>query len=911
MSERATTRSQNKPTDQENFLLTPKWIKQSSSVKTKNSLRKRIDTFVNDPVNKGLISPEDAKRWEQLKSAYGQAKVKDILELAIDRLGMTNIRRTANSDRATLNQDKVEFLYMEKSNPIPLDTPQNPPAEHQDSNNNQWEFVEKTDREKLEDFCTKRLKSSPTYTTEEITNPDGTTQYKTTVKHDKYSQMNGTGTSPDKEQSMNLAAKHAITVLTQNLDNNSTNAIVPLTQEEDNAVEEGNDNTDINAQILKVMEDNFVRLFKNTLDTMAEDFDKRITTLIETTLDEKIKNSVSKVIDENFTDTIDKKVKEVIKEQLDESFKNECIEQLTPTIKESISTDLDATFNATVNSKKNDITTHYNNVIANIDKHYKNKNQAYTRMFTNDRNILNKDREKHVQEMKNAHDAHVMALQQETNTHLTTIDNNVFEGQALIEDQVQITFKQFHTEVETALQSANEHNIQSSFRKNTTRAPLTLEDDVVYTDSISGSRSPAKVVAVHKTATHVPYYTIRFSNNKERSATINNLEKTTIIDIENTGRFKNVDPTLLKPKTHTNPYAAVPPPNPYVTPTKNPYAPAIDVNTFHKHFKSQLKSNADIVNFYEQLKAQGEEYNILLVDLEVIEPDIDLCPSHVTAAARKKMALAIYQKLQDVDIGGSTYIELKNQMKAQSTTCDGYLVLKELLRHVHPKLKEGKKMRRPPKLSECDNDLYTFNDVMSTFFTSEMINRRKYTEKEKSDMYLENIDDPRLSEAVARCQIDLGIATLEDENVIKRPGLRFSALPTTIAQLAGLETDTMPVIHAMARRQNNNESRGAYKPTRRYEAIQCRGCGAWGHKINMCMTIPKIATVIEWINKNKDKTAALVQEYLRVNNKSTKRSTIRLLQSTGNFNDDRDPTDILASQDFDIEMDEVDFEDLN
>ena len=77
------------------------------------------------------------------------------------------------------------------------------------------------------------------------------------------------------------------------------------------------------------------------------------------------------------------------------------------------------------------------------------------------------------------------------------------------------------------------------------------------------------------------------------------------------------------------------------------------------------------------------------------------------------------------------------------------------------------------------------------------------------------------------------------------------------------------------------------------------------------MTIPKIATVIEWINKNKDKTAALVQEYLRVNNKSTKRSTIRLLQSTGNFNDDRDPTDILASQDFDIEMDEVDFEDLN
>ena len=82
----------------------------------------------------------------------------------------------------------------------------------------------------------------------------------------------------------------------------------------------------------------------------------------------------------------------------------------------------------------------------------------------------------------------------------------------------------------------------------------------------------------------------------------------------------------------------------------------------------------------------------------------------------------------------------------------------------------------------------------------------------------------------------------------------------------------------------------------------------WGHKVNSCMTVPKIALATDYISKYKDKTATLIKEYMRVNDRNTKRSTIRLLQSTGAFDDTIDPSDYLSEQDFCIEMDDVDFE---
>ena len=140
------------------------------------------------------------------------------------------------------------------------------------------------------------------------------------------------------------------------------------------------------------------------------------------------------------------------------------------------------------------------------------------------------------------------------------------------------------------------------------------------------------------------------------------------------------------------------------------------------------------------------------------------------------MALAIFQKLQDTGIVGSLYVELQNKLKACATTCDGYEVLKELLRHVHPKLEIGKVFTSPPKLSDCENDLFIYSDALTNFFTAEATKRRPYTEKEKSEMFLQHIDDPRYDKAVSQCDFNLGIATTGNGNVINLPNLIFSSL---------------------------------------------------------------------------------------------------------------------------------------
>ena len=318
------------------------------------------------------------------------------------------------------------------------------------------------------------------------------------------------------------------------------------------------------------------------------------------------------------------------------------------------------------------------------------------------------------------------------------------------------------------------------------------------------------------------------------------------------------------------------------------------------------------MTFYKQLYAQGKSYNIHLVDIESIGKGVDLCPQQVPKHERNEMALALYQKLQHIDIGGITYVKLQNQQKAQSTTCDGYVVLKQLLRHLHPKLKEGDLVDTAPKLPECDNDLYHYNNIMNDFFTYEQINGRSYSEKHKSLLYLQNIDDSRCKDAVAQCKIDLGIATIDDDTIIKQESLTFEFLPTTVAQLA--KTDGFfPTVRAMtvSNKRDNNVSRGAYKQNKKYKPFQCKGCGQWGHKLNSCMTIPKISLTNKFIEENMDKVEVLIKEYLRTNNKNTKRQTIRLLMDTGTLDAQIDPQEFLDREDVHIDMMEVNFDSDN
>ena len=64
------------------------------------------------------------------------------------------------------------------------------------------------------------------------------------------------------------------------------------------------------------------------------------------------------------------------------------------------------------------------------------------------------------------------------------------------------------------------------------------------------------------------------------------------------------------------------------------------------------------------------------------------------------------------------------------------------------------------------------------------------------------------------------------------------------------------------------------------------------------------------IEKYKNKTEALVKSYMQLNDKSTKRSSVRMMQLTGAIDKDIDPAAYLETQDIgygimDVDLDEI------
>lgn len=177
-------------------------------------------------------------------------------------------------------------------------------------------------------------------------------------------------------------------------------------------------------------------------------------------------------------------------------------------------------------------------------------------------------------------------------------------------------------------------------------------------------------------------------------------------------------------------------------------------------------------------------------------------------------------------------------------------------------------------------------------------------------MYLHNIDDERYAEARNSCLIDINIATMNNKNAELKHTLTFDALPLTVEKRAGVNSTT-PSVRMMTknRRPQRTNNRGAYNNSA-YEPIQCRGCKKWGHKVQRCPHIPLISLCLDYIDKNKEQTAALIREHMRINDRNTKKSTIRLMQTSGDIDADIQTDEYLETTDVDVEFLDVDFTDL-
>jgi len=413
-------------------------------------------------------------------------------------------------------------------------------------------------------------------------------------------------------------------------------------------------------------------------------------------------------------------------------------------------------------------------------------------------------------------------------------------------------------------------------------------------------------------------------------------------------RFRNVNPNDLKvdenaqygyTKTNTKNYNA-----------KDHNGSSMSTYGFHKYFKAKLKNDTSVLNFYQQLHKQGSPYGIHCIPLQDIHINVDLCPRHFDKRQRDDMALTIYQKLQDEDCVSVGYTKAQRIIQQYAGISDGYRVLEQLLRFVHPNLKHSTSNTYDvPKLSQSFGNLYDYGSKIMNYILMQNIQHRTYTVVEQTVMFLNNMDEEKYNEAKNRALVEVRQTGSRDID----PNLTLDSLPTTLEQyheqLHGskhiqqspryvrsmydidkavnmcedISHDEEPIIRTFVKRRDKSYNSPSGRNSRDYRQDrtsfnkgsysnrQCKACGRWGCTERKCQFVAKVHLAITYIKENGNAAHKLAQEYLRTNNSRTRMSMIRTLHATG----DRDiqletasDHELLEQYHLEIPMEEIDFD---
>ena len=623
-----------------------KRVRASSSLQTKTFIRHRVDEFFSDPNNIDEY-PNELKRWNEIKTNFGRTSLLVMAEFGLDKLHLKSYRKTAQWKSGD-NQDKVEFLepWPPRENPQPSPpAPKHPPPSP-------------AARESLTQVCRELYGSEPKYDTVELCDTSGDPVYETTVTHPNNSTIKGTAMALTQDDSRNEAVKAALKGIQAGIDMNDTENepvtpdVVPMTQ--DNDADDGKTINVIDAtppstphmdpaSIIDIMEKNFKRLFISTLNDMTEDFDRRISNLIDTAVENTIQTSVTKTVDKYVTDIIENKLKDAANTKLDKTFKTEFINNMKPAIENDIS-------KACIESVTKEVRGNALKLISEqktiFEQSITSSTNSFKQLAECHKKELSANRKQIKTDIKQIYDTHLVSLQIETNNHLNNIDNNAFDAIANIEEttqaQTKLVLDTINDEVAYVLNNNNILNMSSQQPNNAT---FEINEEAIHRDSFNETETIVHIMDAHSDESLIPYYTIRYQNGKERITTSDCLRKknTPISKIQNCGRFSKVDASLLGSHKPSQVHST----NNFVTPTRQspqslPESSPSEIKFFHSHFKSPLKNKGDIISFYKQLRAQGRLYNLHLIDLNDIKEDVDLCPSGIPTPSREKMALAIY-----------------------------------------------------------------------------------------------------------------------------------------------------------------------------------------------------------------------------------------------------------------------------
>ena len=278
-----------------------------------------------------------------------------------------------------------------------------------------------------------------------------------------------------------------------------------------------------------------------------------------------------------------------------------------------------------------------------------------------------------------------------------------------------------------------------------------------------------------------------------------------------------------------------------------------------KYVKVKFSSKETLFHSYNIFLKQCVPFGVYLNPLTVITHDENtMCPSVVngepiTPERKSEMSMAIYNHLFDDKFVPHSYMEARAALKRTTSTLDGYRVLFQMLESIHPRIGSCDYTNSAPVFDDCE-DLDDFTNQYENFFVYESLDNRKYTDRNKLNMFLQSLDS---TYEVARTRINVILDTNCSSPSVP-PELELSCISVTILKYMAY----VGIVSHQINRYTDNRS-NAGKPfdnnLEEYKKIlklfysdnpgaTCKSCGLYSHDIDTSNITGKHICVQNWFD---------------------------------------------------------------
>jgi hypothetical protein len=285
----------------------------------------------------------------------------------------------------------------------------------------------------------------------------------------------------------------------------------------------------------------------------------------------------------------------------------------------------------------------------------------------------------------------------------------------------------------------------------------------------------------------------------------------------------------------------------YFQPAVNDGLPYLNHGSLLKYTKEVYPGRESLYTWYTQLQSSVQQWGVLLLKMVDFQVDKCLCPTAyhgitITPTRYREMAFALYQLLLQPTIIPNEFTDLRNIITRHATSQDGYRVLYDSMRRIHPRLNRDAKYSLPQSADTAD--IHDYYRHLESYYTHEQLAGRTYTAREKVNAFLDGLDTT-YEYAITRVLQLMKTWTSSDHEPPE--SLEFTALPITIEEyMEEAEGKDAAVIRTMHFKNKNSHNEGERtatgrnpreslnEVTRKFVDARCGFCHMFGHLTYNC-----------------------------------------------------------------------------